>query len=107
MFCAPAEPYANQKFLDEDNEAIIIDAVEPLPGVLNLHEKSIPIFRLKYPSYVGANNLRERSQIPSNLLGIRNLHEKGMLPEFTAVKTSPSYEHNPFLRKPKNNIENF
>lgn len=78
FLCTPADPYHDQRYLDEENEAEVIIAAKPLRGVDNLQEKSIPIFRLKYPSYVGKNNLQERSQIPLNLRGTENLHEKGM-----------------------------
>ena len=104
FLCAPADLYHDQRFLDEENEAEVIIAVEPLRGVDNLQEKSIPIFRLKYPSYVGKNNLHERSQIPLNLRGTGNLHEK-RLPGF-AIKTPLLNEDYPIsLSYPKNEYE--
>ncbi|XP_033211315.1 uncharacterized protein LOC117169194 [Belonocnema kinseyi] len=105
FLCAPADPDHNQRYLDEENEAEVIIAAEPLRGVDNLQEKSIPIFRLKYPSYVGKNNLQERLQIPLNLRGTGNLHEKGM-PRFV-LKTSVLNEDYPYSsRYPKNDYEN-
>lgn len=105
-FCSPIELYADQKFLDEENEAEVIIAVEPLRGVENLHEKSIPIFRLKYPSYVPTNNLHEKSQLPLNHMGTKNLHAKQILPITTNSKTFSNNDNDYlFSTYPKNQYE--
>lgn len=107
VFCAPIELYADQKFLDEENEAEIIIAVEPLRGVENLHEKSIPIFRLKYPTYVPTINLHEKSQLPLNHLGEKNLEAKQIMPDSLNSKTF--YDNDDYLLSmihPKNQYEN-
>lgn len=103
--CAPVELYADKKFLDEENEAEVIIAVEPLRGVENLHEKSIPIFRLKYPVYVPIKNLHEKSQLPPNYLGTKNLHAKQMLPISSNSKTFSGSEDYLFSTYPKDEYE--
>ncbi|XP_001604035.1 uncharacterized protein LOC100120963 [Nasonia vitripennis] len=101
---------------DVENEAEIVDALEPLPGNRNLNEKRVPVIRLTIPAgylgqLYGTKNLAERKQLPFYdtdhmllLPGVRNLEEKA-IPDAVIARMSAGEDPYYSARHPKSEVE--